>query len=72
MRKIIGLALWLVGLTLPFWWAVLNTDKVVYDDGRANNIQGLLSFVALVALLFAGYYFVDSARKDTADTGHHH
>ncbi len=71
MRKIIGLALWLVALTLPFWWSVLNTDTVIYDDGRADNIKGLLSFVVLVVLLFAGYYFVDSAPR-SSDAGHHH
>ena len=63
MRKIIGLALWLVGLSLPFWWALLNTDAVLYEDGTANNMKGLFSFVALIALFFIGYWLVDSAKK---------
>ena len=70
-RKILGLALWLVAFTLPFWWSILNTDAVVYEDGTANNTKGLISFVVLVILVFAGYGLVDSARKDTAGSGHH-
>ena len=70
-RKIIGLALWLVAFTLPFWWSMLNTDQVVYEDGSANNTKGLISFVAMVILVFAGYALVDSAKKDTAGSGHH-
>jgi hypothetical protein len=71
VRKIVGLALWLVALTLPLWWSLLNTDAVVYEDGRADNIKGLLSFVVLLGLLFAGYALVDSAPSKTADHGHH-
>jgi hypothetical protein len=72
IRKLIGLALWLVAFTIPFWWSLLNTDQVVYEDGRADNIRGLLSFVAMLGLLFAGYALVDSAKTNTADTGRHH
>ncbi len=73
MRKIIGLALWLAALTLPLWWSLLSTDQVVYEDGRANNIKGLISFVALLALLFTGYALVDSAGTKTQDAnGNHH
>jgi len=76
MRKIIGLALWLVGLSLPFWWALLNTDAVVYEDGTANNMKGLFSFVALIGLFFIGYWLVDSANArdregQHAGNGHH-
>jgi hypothetical protein len=71
-KKIIGLALWLLAFSLPFWWSLLNTDQVVYEDGSANNIKGLLSFVALLALLFIGYALVDSAgSKHATDNGHH-
>ncbi len=71
IRKLIGLALWLAALTLPFWWAMLNTDQVVYEDGRANNTKGLISFVVFMALLFTGYALVDSAKQNASDTGHH-
>lgn len=71
-RKIIGLALWLVAFTLPFWWSMLNTDQVVYEDGSANNTKGLISFVALLILVFVGYMLVDSSKKDTAGSGGHH
>jgi hypothetical protein len=74
IRKLIGLALWLVAFTVPFWWSLLNTDTVVYDDGTANNMKGLLSFVVLLGLLFAGYALVDSASDRSAanDHGSHH
>lgn len=72
IRKLIGLALWLAAFTLPFWWSLLSTDQVVYEDGTANNMKGLISFVILVALLFIGYWLVDSAKKPTAETGGHH
>ncbi|MDQ3101324.1 MAG: hypothetical protein M3R08_08050 [Bacteroidota bacterium] len=71
-RKLIGLALWLVAFSLPFWWSLLNTDQVVYEDGSANNMKGLISFVMMIGLLFAGYWFIDSAKGNTAETGGHH
>ncbi len=71
IRKIIGLALWLVAFSLPFWWSMLNTDQVVYDDGSANNTKGLISFLAMVILVFAGYALVDGSKSDTAGSGHH-
>lgn len=72
IRKLIGLALWLAAFTLPIWWSLLSTTQVVYEDGTANNMKGLISFVLLVILLFTGYWLVDSAKKQTADTGGHH
>ena len=72
-RKILGLALWLLAFTVPFWYSMLNTDTVVYEDGSANNTKGLISFVAMVILVFAGYMLVDSSRSTAAgsESGHH-
>ncbi len=73
MKKMIGLAMWLVAFLLPFRFAILDTDDLVQPDGTINNIKGLLSFVAMVALLFAGYAMVDSSKKqDTGGAAHGH
>jgi hypothetical protein len=42
---------------------------VVLDDGRADNVMGLISFVAMLTLFFLGYALVDSAKNTTE--GHH-
>lgn len=61
MKKIIGLVLWLSAFALPFRHAILDTKEVVGEDGRADNITGLISFVGMIALFFIGYVLVDSA-----------
>jgi|GEM_PF-679524 len=74
-KKIIGLALWLIALWLPFKYSILDTDEVVLADGsgRADNITGLLAFVAFIVLLFIGYLLYDSAgSKPASDDGHGH
>lgn len=72
MKKIIGLALWLLAFLIPFKYAILNTDEVVREDGRADNIVGLLSFVGMIALLFAGYWLVDSSGAKAGSGSHGH
>ncbi len=73
MKKLIGLALWLLAFLIPFKYSILDTDEVVLENGRADNITGLLCFVATIALLFIGYMLVDSGgSKPAADDGHGH
>lgn len=69
MKKIIGLVLWLAALLVPFRHAILDTDEMMQADGRADNIPGLLSFVAMLALFFIGYALVDSSNAKT-QAGH--
>lgn len=70
MKKLIGIALWLLAFLIPFKYAILNTKEVVHEDGTANNIVGLMSFVAMIALLFIGYALVDSSAPKPG-SGHH-
>lgn len=72
MKKIIGLALWLLAFLIPFRFAILDTDEVVQESGRADNTMGLISFVAMLALLFIGYALVDSASKQPTAEDHGH
>jgi hypothetical protein len=63
-KKIIGLALWLVALLIPFQYSFLETTET-------GNVTGLTSFVAVLALLFVGYALVDSASaKAEGQHGH--
>jgi len=61
MKKLIGLALWLLAFAVPFRHAILDTEDLLQPDGSVNNIKGLISFVVMLALLFTGYALVDSA-----------
>lgn len=63
MKKMIGLALWLVALLIPFRFAILDTTDLLQPDGTVENMKGLLSFVAVIALFFGGYALVDSSKK---------
>lgn len=54
MKKYIGYLLWVLGFAIPFQSALLSTEEV-------GNIKGLVSFVVMMALVFAGYVLVDSA-----------
>lgn len=72
MKKIIGLVLWLLAFLVPFRMAILDTDDVVLEGGRANNTVGLISFVIMIALLFVGYALVDSASKAPGTEEHGH
>jgi len=72
MKKMIGLALWLVALLIPFRYAILDTTDLIQPDGTVQNMKGLLSFVAVIALFFAGYALVDSAKKQGSGEAHGH
>lgn len=61
MKKLIGLALWLLAFAIPFRFAILDTGDLLEPDGTINNMKGLFSFVVLLALLFIGYWLIDSA-----------
>lgn len=64
-KKIIGLVLWLIAFAIPFQPALLNTQDV-------SNTLGLISFVAMLALVFIGYALVDSAGVKAGHEGHGH
>jgi hypothetical protein len=72
MKKMIGFALWLAALLIPFRSAILDTQEVVFEDGRANNTVGLISFVAMLILFFIGYALVDSAGNKATEGQHGH
>lgn len=71
MKKLIGLALWLLAFLIPFKYAILDTDDLVQADGSIDQIKGLISFVILLALLFAGYWLIDSAGEKQGTEGSH-
>ncbi|HQV39049.1 MAG: hypothetical protein IPO60_05570 [Flavobacteriales bacterium] len=65
-RKIIGYALWLLAFLIPFQSSILSTEDV-------GEVKGLVSFVALVTMIFIGYFLVDGANAaDKAKAGHGH
>ena len=70
MKKTIGLVLWLLAFLIPFRYAILDTDDVVLESGRADNTMGLINFVAMLALLFIGYWLVDSSKQSADSHGH--
>ena len=71
MKKLIGIGLWLLAFAIPFRFAILDSKDVVLEGGAADNITGLLSFVAVIALLFGGYALVDSASAKPSSEDHH-
>ncbi|MBL7938733.1 MAG: hypothetical protein JNL43_05175 [Flavobacteriales bacterium] len=73
MKKLIGLALWLLAFLIPFRYAILDTGDLLQEDGSIDNIKGLLSFVVMLGLLFAGYALVDSSGpKPGSEEAHGH
>jgi hypothetical protein len=73
MKKIIGLALWVLAFAVPFRFAILDTDDLVQPDGTIDQVKGLISFVVMLALLFTGYALIDSASpKPGSDDAHGH
>ena len=72
MKKYIGFGLWILAFSLPFQYSILNSSEVVHPDGSANNIKGLVAFVARLALVFAGYVLVDSSKGPKAGDAHAH
>ncbi|MFN9327140.1 MAG: hypothetical protein ACK6A5_17325 [Flavobacteriales bacterium] len=71
MKKPIGLALWLLAFLIPFRFALLDTSELQTPEG-AENVKGLISFVAMLALLFIGYALVDGSKATTPSNGHGH
>lgn len=72
-KKILGLLCWLLAFLLPFRYSMLDTENTVNADGTADNVKGLISFVIMLLLLFAGYMLYDSAgAKKGASHGHGH
>lgn len=71
MKKYIGIACWIAALLIPFRYSILDTGLILDEQGQANNMMGLISFVAVLAFFFLGYWLVDSANKG-ADHGHSH
>lgn len=62
-KKLIGWACWLLAFLVPARYALLESE-------HATNIQGLVSFVAFLFLVFFGYWLVDSSAAKSA--GHRH
>lgn len=62
VKKLAGLALWLIALLIPFQFALLET-------GEVGDVKGLISFLAVLVLFFSGYALVDSAGAKA--NGHH-
>ena len=54
MKKLIGIGLWLLAFAIPFRFSILDSKDVLLENGTADNITGLLSFLAVVILLFGG------------------
>ena len=55
-------------------WRAAQTDAVLkheiaHPDGTPNNTVGLISFVAMLTLVFVGYALVDASGKK-AQEGH--
>lgn len=62
-RKLIGIVIWLFAFAVPAHYALLNSEEV-------SNVTGLVTFVSFVALVFIGYWLVDSS--DAGKAGSHH
>ena len=71
MKKLIGIGLWLLAFAFPFRFSILDSKDVLLENGTADNITGLLSFLAVVILLFGGYALVDSASSKPTAEDHH-
>lgn len=65
MKKYIGYLLWVLGFAIPFQSALLSTEEV-------GNVKGLVSFIVMMALVFAGYLLVDSATSTQQSGGTSH
>jgi hypothetical protein len=62
-KKIIGIVVWILAFAIPARYGLLETETV-------GNIPGLIGFVAFIALMFVGYYLVDSSSASTDGHGH--
>jgi len=64
MKKYVGFALWAIALLIPFQYSLLSTSDV-------GNMVGLFSFLAFLALIFAGYALVDSSGAQAGESHGH-
>ncbi|MBP6313265.1 MAG: hypothetical protein WAR83_09965 [Flavobacteriales bacterium] len=71
MKKLIGIGLWLLAFAIPFRYSILDSKDVLLEGGTPDNVTGLLSFVAVIGLLFGGYALVDSASAKPTAEDHH-
>ncbi len=63
-KKLLGILCWLLAFAIPFRPSILDTEGV-------GNTLGLLSFLAMVVLVFLGYWLVDSSgSKASEGQGH--
>ena len=66
IRRIIGYVIWFLAFLIPFQASILSTEEV-------GNVKGLISFVALVVMVFVGYILVDGAgAAEKAKAGQEH
>jgi hypothetical protein len=73
-NKLIGWALWIVGLAWPIHDGLLATEYAPWERAEGGNVKGLAMFILTVVLLFAGYIFYDkgaSTPKPAPETSHH-
>lgn len=56
-RKILGYIVWLIAFLIPLQPSILSADEV-------SNTVGLVSFVALVVLVFVGYLLWESGKAE--------
>jgi hypothetical protein len=61
-KKLLAIAVWLIAFAIPARYGLLETEGV-------GNITGLIGFVSFVALIFLGYYLMDSS-SDNSHAGH--
>lgn len=64
-NRILGYICWLVAFLIPFQASLLSTEEV-------SNVKGLISFVALLILVFLGYILVDGANAAEKAKSHGH
>ncbi|MBV6403787.1 MAG: hypothetical protein IT228_09630 [Flavobacteriales bacterium] len=63
-KKLLGILCWLLAFAIPFRPSILDTEGV-------GNTLGLLSFLAMLVLVFLGYWLVDSSGPKASE-GHGH
>jgi len=64
-NKVLGYICWLAAFLIPFQASLLSTEEV-------SNVKGLISFVALLILIFTGYILVDGANAADKAKAHGH
>ena len=64
-KLILGYLCWFGAFIIPFQAALLSTEEI-------SNVKGLISFVALLILVFTGYILVDGANAAAKAKAHGH